>query len=61
MPDWTPEDAARHTRRAATPKRARQWAAVANSEYAAAKERGESDEAAEGAAIRAANAAVRRV
>lgn len=28
---WTPEDARRHTRKAATPKAQRQWADVANS------------------------------
>jgi hypothetical protein len=47
---WSPEDAQRHTHKANTPERARQWSHVANSALA----RGES----EGSAIRQANAAV---
>jgi hypothetical protein len=50
---WTPSDGpARHTHKANTPKKKRQWADVANSALA----RGQS----EGAAIRQANAVVAR-
>ena len=49
---WTPEDAPRHTRKAATAHLCRLWAEVANSVLA--------DTGDEGRAIRAANAAVAR-
>ena len=49
---WTAKDAKRHTRKAATPKTKRQWAAVADSTL---KRTGD-----EGRAVRAANAAVAR-
>lgn len=48
---WAPSDAKRHTRKADTPAKARQWAHVANS----ALDRG----AAEGSAIQQANGVVR--
>lgn len=49
---WNPKDARRHTRKADTPKKQRQWMHVANSMLS----RGKS----EGSAVRAANAAVKR-
>lgn len=49
---WKPKDAARHTKKAATPVAKRQWKDVANSML----KRGKS----EGAAVRAANAVVKR-
>jgi uncharacterized protein YdaT len=49
---WTAKDATRHTKKAKTPKKKRQWAHVADSMLS----RG----ASEGAAIRAANAVVKR-
>lgn len=49
---WKPEDAKRHTKKATTPKKKRQWSHVADSMLT----RG----ASEGAAIRAANAVVRK-
>jgi uncharacterized protein YdaT len=47
---WTPKDATRHTKKAKDPKSQRQWSAVSNSMLKSGKS--------EGAAIRAANAAV---
>jgi len=47
---WEPSDATKHTKKADTPKKKRQWADVANSALAS----GDS----EGSAIRQANAAV---
>lgn len=49
---WAPKDAKRHSRKANTPKKARQWGHVAND----ALDRG----ASEGSAIRQANAVVKR-
>lgn len=49
---WTAKDATRHTKKADSPKKKRQFAHVANSMLKAGKS--------EGAAIRAANAAVAR-
>lgn len=49
---WKASDAARHTKKAKSPKAKRQWRDVANSML----ERGKS----EGAAVRAANAVVKR-
>jgi len=49
---WSPRDATRHTKKARTPKSKRQFAHVANSML----QRG----ASEGAAVRAANAAVKK-
>ena len=49
---WTPKDATRHTKKAKSPKAKRQWAHVADSVLA----KGGS----EGAAIRQANAVVKR-
>jgi uncharacterized protein YdaT len=49
---WKSKDAKRHTKKADTPKEKRQWSIVAN----AMLERGSS----EGAAVRAANAAVKK-
>lgn len=49
---WSPSDAKRHTKKATSPKRQRQWAHVANS----ALKRG----ASEGSAVRQANAAIKR-
>jgi hypothetical protein len=49
---WTPGDAKRHTKKANSPKKARQWGHVAND----ALEHG----ASEGSAIRQANAVVKR-
>ena len=49
---WSAKDATRHTKKASSPKKKRQWAHVSNSML----ERG----ASEGAAVRAANAAVAR-
>lgn len=49
---WNPSDAQGHTKKAASPKAKRQWAAIANS----ALSRGQS----ESAAIRQANAVVAR-
>lgn len=49
---WTAKDAQRHTHKASTPKKKRQWSHVADSML----ERG----ASEGAAIRAANAVVKK-
>lgn len=49
---WKAGDARRHTKKAKSPKAKRQWSKVANSMLA----RGES----EGAAVRAANAVVKR-
>ena len=49
---WTPKDAKRHTKKADTPKAKEQWSAVANSMLASGK--------GEGAAVRAANAVVKR-
>lgn len=50
MSPWTPKDAVRHTKKASTPKKKRQWADVADSELS----RGQSDVT----AIRAADAVV---
>jgi hypothetical protein len=47
---WKPKDAKRHTKKANTPKKQREWVAVANSALAS----GDS----EGSAIRQANAVV---
>jgi len=52
MSPWKPKDAKRHTKKADTPKRARQWAHVADNMLASGKS--------EGAAVRAANAAVKK-
>jgi hypothetical protein len=49
---WNSADAKRHTKKANTPKKARQWSHVSND----ALERG----ASEGSAIRQANAVVKR-
>jgi hypothetical protein len=49
---WKPGSALKHTRKAKTPKKRRQWAAVANS----ALKRGMS----EGAAVRMANGVVKK-
>jgi hypothetical protein len=49
---WTAKDAKRHTKKATTAKKKRQWAHVADSMLA----RG----ASEGSAVRAANAAVKK-
>lgn len=49
---WTPKDAARHTKKAQSPKRKRQWSKTANSVLS----RGGS----EGSAVRIANAAVKK-
>lgn len=49
---WGPGDASRHTKKANTPKRKRQWAHVADS----ALKRGES----EGSAIRMASGVIRK-
>lgn len=49
---WTPRDAARHTKKAKSPKRKRQWPKTANSVL----KRGGS----EGSAVRIANAAVKK-
>lgn len=49
---WDPKDATRHTKKARSPKRKRQWSKVANSMLASGKS--------EGAAVRAANAAVKK-
>ena len=49
---WTAKDAKRHTKKAATPKKKRQWSKVANSMLASGKS--------EGSAVRAANAAVKK-
>lgn len=49
---WGPGDAARHTRKANSPKKRRQWSHVANSMLNRGK--------GEGAAVRAANAVVKR-
>lgn len=49
---WTAKDAKRHTKKATTPKKKRQFAHVANAMLASGK--------GEGAAIRAANAAVKK-
>ena len=49
---WGPGGAARHTKKARSPKRKRQWAHIADS----ALKRGES----EGAAIRMANGVIRK-
>lgn len=49
---WTSKDAGRHTKKAKSPKAKRQWSAVANSMLG----RGKS----EGAAVRAANAVVKK-
>lgn len=49
---WDPKDATRHTKKATTPKRKRQFAKVANSMLKGG--------ASEGSAVRAANAAVKK-
>jgi uncharacterized protein YdaT len=49
---WTAKDAKRHTKKAKSAKKKRQWSHVANSMLSSGKS--------EGAAIRAANAAVKR-
>ena len=49
---WKPSAAKRHTKKATTPKKKRQWSKVANSML----KRG----ASEGSAVRAANAAVKK-
>lgn len=49
---WNPKDARRHTRKAGSPKRAKQWSAVANSVLERTGD--------EGRAVRTANAVVRR-
>lgn len=48
---WTAKDAKRHTKKAGSAKKKRQWSHVANSMLKAGKS--------EGAAVRAANAAVK--
>lgn len=48
---WKPDDALRHTRKANSPAKRRQWADVANSELAAGRS--------EGRAVRAANTVVK--
>jgi len=49
---WKPQDAKRHTKRATTPKKQRQWRDVANSVLASTGD--------EGRAVREANAVVKR-
>ena len=49
---WKAKDAKRHTKKATTPKKKRQWAHVADSMLESGKS--------EGAAIRAANAVVKK-
>lgn len=49
---WTPKSAKKHTKKAATPKKKRQWSKVANKVL---KETGD-----EGKAVRIANAAVKK-
>lgn len=56
---WTAADAKRFTSRANTPKKARQWAAVANSSLARCLARGGSQRSCEGSAIRQANGSIR--
>lgn len=53
---WNPEDALRHTKKANTPKKRRQWASVANSALAACQSKQQGD--CEGRAVRQANAVV---
>lgn len=50
---WGPKDAKKHTKKASTPKKKRQWAHVADSMLESGKS--------EGAAIRAANAVVKGI
>jgi hypothetical protein len=52
MSPWEPSDSKRHTKKADTPKRKRQWSAVANSALASGKS--------EGTAVRMANAVVKK-
>lgn len=49
---WNPDDAKRHSKKASSPKKQRQWAAVANSTL--------KHGASEGSAIRQANAVVKK-
>jgi uncharacterized protein YdaT len=48
---WTEKDASRHTKKADTPKKSRQWSDVANKELASGKS--------EGDAVRIANGVVK--
>lgn len=57
---WTPEDALRHTEKANTRRRQEMWAEVANDALKRALKEGKSREEAEAAAIKQANAVVRR-
>lgn len=52
MPPWSSGDAKRHSKKASTPKKQRQWSEVANSALRGG--------ASEGSAIRQANAVVKR-
>jgi len=58
---WTPGDGpARHTKKANSPAKKKQWSATANAVRAKAMASGASEEEADGKAIRIANAAVKK-
>lgn len=57
---WANTDATRHTKKANTPKRKRAWAKIANSVRGNSKY-GRTPKSREGAAVRIANAAIKRV
>jgi len=56
---WKPEDAKRHTRKANTPAKKRQFSSTANAVRERAMAEGESEKEADAKAVRIANAAVR--
>jgi len=58
---WTASDGpSRHTKKANTPKKRKQWSATANAVRSKAMASGASEEEADGKAIRIANAAVKK-
>ena len=57
---WGSKDAGRHTKKADTPKRQRQWSDVANSVRTREMAKGVSEEQADAKAVRTANGVVKR-
>lgn len=58
---WTPGDGpARHTKKANSPRKRKQWSTTANSVRSKAMAAGASEEEADGKAIRVANSAVKK-
>lgn len=58
---WSPSDGpARHTKKASTPAKRRQWSDVANSVRSRAMKNGASEEEADAKAVRTANGVVKK-